>query len=95
MTYLEKVDWAREPIEERAGLVKINPILNFSELDIWRYLSPNSIPVNPKYAQGYRSLGCAYCSFPEADENEVERAGRWKGTVKVCGECGIHTQALR
>ncbi|HUO56116.1 MAG TPA: phosphoadenosine phosphosulfate reductase family protein [Candidatus Paceibacterota bacterium] len=84
-----------EPIETKNGLTKINPILLFTELDIWRYLALNDIPVNPKYKEGYRSLGCALCSFPEADENESERAGRWKGTGKVCGECGIHTQALR
>lgn len=84
-----------EPVEEKKGLVKINPILEFTELDIWRYLALNEIPVNPIYAQGYRSLGCALCSFPEENENETERAGRWKGTPDACGECGIHTNALR
>ncbi len=84
-----------EPIETKNGLTKINPILEFTELDIWRYMALNDIPVNPKYKEGYRSLGCAYCSFPEEDENETERAGRWKGTAKACGECGIHTQPLR
>ena len=84
-----------EPVETKNGLTKINPILDFTELDIWRYTALNNIPINPKYKEGYRSLGCALCSFPEADENETERAGRWKGTAKVCGECGIHTQPLR
>jgi phosphoadenosine phosphosulfate reductase len=84
-----------EPIEEKNGLVKINPILDFTELDIWRYTALHNIPVNPKYREGFRSLGCALCSYPETDENESERAGRWKGTAKVCGECGIHTTALR
>ncbi|MDE1965827.1 MAG: phosphoadenosine phosphosulfate reductase family protein [Patescibacteria group bacterium] len=83
------------PHEEKNGLVKINPILDFTELDIWRYLALNEVPVNPKYREGYRSLGCAECSFPEEDENESERAGRWKGTANACGECGIHTHALR
>ncbi len=84
-----------QPVETKNGLTKINPILDFTELDIWRYLALNSIPINPKYREGYRSLGGALCSFPEDDENETERAGRWKGTAKVCGECGIHTQPLR
>lgn len=84
-----------EPIEERNGLVKINPILDFTELDIWRYLALNKIPINPVYQRGYRSLGCKLCSFPEEDESETERAGRWKGTENACGECGIHTQPLR
>jgi phosphoadenosine phosphosulfate reductase len=84
-----------EPIEEKNGLVKVNPILEFTELDVWRYLSLNGVPVNPMYAKGYRSLGCSLCSYPEEDENETERAGRWKGTADACGECGIHTQPLR
>lgn len=82
-------------VEEKNGLVKINPILDFTEIDIWRYTALNNIPVNPMYAKGFRSLGCRYCSFPEEDENEPERAGRWKGTSKAQGECGIHTQSLR
>ncbi len=84
-----------QPREERNGLVKINPILDFTELDIWRYLALNEIPVNPKYREGYRSLGCSQCSSPEEDAEESERAGRWKGTANACGECGIHTHALR
>jgi phosphoadenosine phosphosulfate reductase len=84
-----------DPVEDKNGLVKINPILTFTELDVWRHLALNNIPVNPMYARGYRSLGCALCSYPEEDENETERAGRWKGTPNACGECGIHTQPLR
>ena len=84
-----------EPVEVLAGLTKVNPILDFTELDIWRYLALYQIPVNPKYLEGYRSLGCALCSFPEEDEQESERAGRWRGTENAKGECGIHTQPLR
>jgi phosphoadenosine phosphosulfate reductase len=84
-----------EPVEEKNGLVKINPILDFTELDIWRYIALNQLPINPMYKKGYRSLGCKLCSFPEENESETERAGRWKGTADACGECGIHTQPLR
>jgi len=83
------------PVEEKNGLTKVNPILDFTELDIWRYLALNNVPINPMYLRGYRSLGCSLCSFPEEDESETERAGRWKGTPNACGECGIHTQPLR
>jgi len=82
-------------VEKKDGLVKINPILDFTEKDIWRYLAIYHIPVNPMYKQGYRSLGCLPCSAPEQDENETEREGRWKGTHKHCGECGIHSQSMR
>lgn len=84
-----------EFLEHRGGsLLKINPILDFTELDIWRYLATNNIPVNPLYAEGYRSLGCEPCSKKEEDETETEREGRWSGTSKCGGECGIHTQPL-
>lgn len=81
-------------VEQKNGLVKINPILNWSELDVWRYFAFYSIPVHPWYRKGYRSLGCEPCTFI-VDENESERAGRWKGTSKCGGECGIHTQPLK
>ncbi len=84
-----------ELVEKKDGLVKINPILDFAEVDIWRYLALHLIPVNPMYTKGYRSLGCSRCSFPEENECETERAGRWKGTPDACGECGIHTHSLR
>ncbi len=82
-------------IEERDGLLKVNPILDFSEKDIWRYTAIHSLPVNPLYGKGYRSLSCRNCSAMEQDEYETERAGRWKGTSYEGGECGIHTQSLR
>ena len=84
-----------EFIEVRDGLTKVNPILDFTETDVWRYLAINQIPVNPLYAQGYRSLGCEPCSKKEEDENELERSGRWKGTKKEGGECGIHNRSLK
>ncbi len=82
-------------VESRDGLVKVNPILDFTETDVWRYIGVNHIPVNPLYAQGYRSLGCEPCSRKEEDESETERAGRWSGTSKCGGECGIHSQSLK
>jgi len=82
-------------VEEKNGLIKVNPILDFTEKDIWKYLAINRIPPNPLYREGYRSLGCAPCSKVEQDENETERAGRWQGTSKCGGECGIHTQPLK
>lgn len=82
-------------IEERGGLVKVNPILDFTEKDIWRYIALNEIKVNPIYRKGYRSLSCKRCSAPEKNELETERAGRWVGTNSEGGECGIHTKSLR
>ena len=80
-------------VEERdKGLIKLNPILIWKEREVWQYLSLNGVKVNPLYAQGYRSLGCAPCTTITNEEDE--RAGRWIGTSKCGGECGIHTRPL-
>ena len=81
-------------IEERdKGLIKLNPILIWKEREVWQYLALNGVPVNPLYAEGYRSLGCEPCTKITNDDNE--RAGRWIGTSKCGGECGIHTRPLK
>ena len=81
-------------VEERdKGLMKLNPILIWKEREIWQFLALNGVKVNRLYAEGYRSLGCAPCTKISTDENE--RAGRWIGTSKCGGECGIHTRPLK
>jgi phosphoadenosine phosphosulfate reductase len=80
-------------VEERdEGLIKLNPILLWYEREVWQYLALNRVPVNPLYAQGYRSLGCWPCTH--IAQGADERAGRWIGTSKCGGECGIHTRPL-
>ncbi len=80
-------------IEERdEGLIKLNPILIWYEREVWQYLALNSVRVNPLYAKGYRSLGCWPCT--KIAQGTDERAGRWIGTSKCGGECGIHTKPL-
>ncbi len=80
-------------IEQRdVGLIKLNPILIWKEREVWQYLALNKVDVNPLYAKGYRSLGCWPCTKIAQGANE--RAGRWIGTSKCGGECGIHTKPL-
>ena len=74
-------------IEKQYGIMKINPIFNWTELDIWKYTATHNLPVNPLYAKGYRSLGCTPCTAPGG---ELERSGRWQNTPLEGGECGIH-----
>ncbi len=81
-----------QEVEEKGGLIKINPILTFTETDIWKYMATRGIEPHPWYKMDYRSIGCAPCSNPGG---ELERDGRWKGTSKCGGECGIHTQSLK
>lgn len=81
-------------VEERdKGLIKLNPILIWKEREVWQYLALYRVKVNPLYGEGYRSLGCAPCTKITNDDNE--RAGRWIGTSKCGGECGIHTRPLK
>lgn len=98
ITGLRKTEgWTRanyQEIEIKNNLVKINPILEWTELDVWRYLNSNQIAPNPLYAKGYRSLGCAVCTKITSDDQH-ERAGRWQSTSKCGGECGIHTKQLK
>lgn len=82
-----------QEIEERdEGLVKLNPILIWYEREVWQYLALNKVDVNPLYGKGYRSLGCWPCT--KIAQGADERAGRWIGTSKCGGECGIHTKPL-
>ncbi len=83
-----------QEIEERdKGLIKLNPILIWQEREVWQYLAIHQVPVNPLYEKGYRSLGCEPCT--RITNSPDERAGRWVGTGKSGGECGIHTRPLK
>ena len=83
----------RETEERDEGLLKLNPILLWNEREVWQYLALNRVDVHPLYAEGYRSLGCAPCTSISTGPDE--RAGRWVGTSKCGGECGIHTKPLK
>ena len=83
-----------QEVEERdEGLLKLNPVLIWYEREIWQYLALHKVDVNPLYIEGYRSLGCGPCTRITTDPDE--RAGRWIGTSKCGGECGIHTRPLK
>jgi phosphoadenosine phosphosulfate reductase len=73
-------------------LAKLNPILIWEEREIWQYLAMNQIKVNKLYKEGYRSLGCTPCTAVAVGD---ERSGRWLGSSKCGGECGIHTKSLK
>jgi len=70
------------------GLLKINPLLNWTEKEVQRYVEEHNLPKHPLFEKGYRSVGCAPCTIA-IGMNDDERAGRWAGKGKV--ECGLHT----
>jgi phosphoadenosine phosphosulfate reductase len=69
------------------GLVKINPIANWSDQDVDGYIADHGVPVNPLLTQGYTSIGCMPCTTKPLDPNDP-RSGRWAGRNKT--ECGLH-----
>jgi phosphoadenosine phosphosulfate reductase len=65
------------------GLVKINPIVGWSDDDVAAYVAEHDIVVNPLRDSGFDSIGCAPCTQPGSG-----RSGRWAGTGRL--ECGLH-----
>ena len=69
------------------GLVKVNPIANWTDQDVAGYIHDHELPEHPLADRGYASIGCWPCTRPVAD-GESARSGRWAGTDKT--ECGLH-----
>jgi phosphoadenosine phosphosulfate reductase len=74
--------------DDKHDLVKINPLVTWSDDDVEAYQVKHDLPRNPLVAQGYPSIGCAPCTRKVAP-GEDPRAGRWSGSSKT--ECGIHS----
>jgi phosphoadenosine phosphosulfate reductase len=73
-----KLDW-----DDLRGVWKFNPLADWSDADIWRYVYENDLPYHPLHDDGYDSIGCAPCTLPGNG-----REGRWAGQAKT--ECGLH-----
>jgi phosphoadenosine phosphosulfate reductase len=69
--------------DERRGIWKVNPIADWTEKELWRYIHQHDLPYHPLHDRGYSSIGCAPCTQPGDG-----REGRWSGTDKT--ECGLH-----
>jgi phosphoadenosine phosphosulfate reductase len=74
------------------GLLKVNPLLNWTKNDVQTYIANHHLPAHPLYERGYRSVGCAPCTIA-VGVNDDERAGRWAGRSK--SECGLHTEMFK
>ncbi|MHB1687398.1 MAG: phosphoadenylyl-sulfate reductase [Ignavibacteriaceae bacterium] len=75
--------------DETNRLLKINPILNWTEDAIWQYIKENNIPYNKLYDKNYRSIGCAPCTRSVKDGDDL-RSGRWWWENPDTKECGLH-----
>ncbi|KAL2001170.1 hypothetical protein VTN02DRAFT_2135 [Thermoascus thermophilus] len=72
---------------DEAGLIKVNPLANWSFDQVKQYIKENNVPYNELLDRGYKSVGDYHSTQPVKDD-EDERSGRWKGQEK--SECGIH-----
>jgi phosphoadenosine phosphosulfate reductase len=71
------------------GIVKVNPLADWTAARVWEYIREHDVPVNRLHAKGYPSVGCAPCSRA-IQPGEDERAGRWWWENPETKECGIH-----
>ncbi len=83
-TRTEKIGW-----DENFSLVKLNPLADWSENDVWDYIRENNVPYNKLHDKGYPSIGCAPCTRA-VKPGEQLRAGRWWWEESEKKECGLH-----
>lgn len=77
-----RIEW-----DAKFGLVKINPIVDWTSKQVWRYIHDHDVPFNELHNQDYPSIGCTHCTRA-VRPGEDPRAGRWPGFSKT--ECGLH-----
>lgn len=81
---MQLVEW-----DAANGLIKLNPLIEWSEQMVWDYIHENKVPYNVLHDQGYPSIGCAPCTRA-IREGEDLRAGRWWWENPEHKECGLH-----
>jgi phosphoadenosine phosphosulfate reductase len=84
------------PIEEldaAHGIAKFNPLVDWSDGEVWAYIGTHAVPYNPMHDRGYPSIGCAPCTRA-IEPGEDIRAGRWWWETAEHKECGLHRRPL-
>lgn len=75
--------------ENATGRIKLNPLADWTQGDVWHYIATNSVDYNPLHDQFYPSIGCAPCTRA-ISLGEDPRAGRWWWEQESAKECGLH-----
>ncbi len=83
-TDLNIIEW-----DASNGLIKINPLLEWSQEQVWDFIKANDIPYNNLHDQGFPSIGCQPCTRA-VEKGEDLRAGRWWWEMPDSKECGLH-----
>jgi phosphoadenosine phosphosulfate reductase len=76
---------------QHGGIVKVNPIADWTRDDVLDYVSAHDVPINRLHLHGYPSVGCAPCSRAIGPGDDP-RAGRWWWENPETRECGIHVE---
>lgn len=79
---VHKIEW-----DAKFGLLKINPLADWSSHQVWSYIRQHRVPYNSLHDLDYPSIGCTHCTRA-IRPGEDSRAGRWPGFAKT--ECGLH-----
>ena len=74
---------------DHGGIVKLAPLADWTEEDVWNYIKEYDVPVHPLYAKGYTSISCAPCTRP-VPPGQHPRSGRWWWEENAPKECGMH-----
>lgn len=77
--------------DENFEVIKVNPLINWNEEDVWNYIKQNNVPYNKLHDQGFPSIGCAPCTRAIKDGEDI-RAGRWWWENPEHKECGLHAK---
>ncbi len=75
--------------DEGNGILKVNPLIEWSNDDVWAYIKANKVPYNRLHDQGFPSIGCAPCTRAIKPGEDI-RAGRWWWENPEYKECGLH-----
>lgn len=77
--------------DEANGMIKLNPLIDWTEKQVWEYIKQNSVPYNTLHDKGFPSIGCQPCTR-EVFPGEDIRAGRWWWENADTRECGLHNR---
>jgi phosphoadenosine phosphosulfate reductase len=80
------VEW-----DQQHGLIKLNPLINWTEKQVWDYIRERDVPYNVLHDKGFPSIGCKPCTRA-IQPGEDSRAGRWWWENSEHKECGLHNQ---
>jgi len=81
---MKLVEW-----ENELDILKVNPLINWTEEEVWQFIRKNKIPYNILHDKGYLSIGCAPCTRA-VEKGEPSRNGRWWWENPETKECGLH-----